>query len=81
MESRRNTVDQGPAAGERSVIARRSPETSPEVMVSTADLATDDQLGIWEAVILSAASQLGCRLLLSENFIRRRHEDTGGQPE
>lgn len=43
-------------------------ETSPEVMVAAADLATDHQLGIWDAVILSAASQSGCRLLLSEDL-------------
>ena len=43
-------------------------ETSPDVMVAAADLATDHQLGIWDAVILSAASQSGCRLLLSEDL-------------
>lgn len=43
-------------------------ETSPEVMVAAADLATDHQLGIWDAVILSAASQSDCRLLLSEDL-------------
>jgi predicted nucleic acid-binding protein len=43
-------------------------ETSPEVMLAAADLATDHQLGIWDAVILSAASQAGCRLLLSEDM-------------
>jgi predicted nucleic acid-binding protein len=43
-------------------------ETSPEVMLAAADLATDHQLGIWDAVILSAASQAGCRLLLSEDL-------------
>lgn len=43
-------------------------ETSPEVMVAAADLATDHQLGIWDAVILSAASQSACRLLLSEDL-------------
>jgi predicted nucleic acid-binding protein len=43
-------------------------ETSPEVMLAAADLATDHQLGIWDAAILSAASQAGCRLLLSEDF-------------
>jgi predicted nucleic acid-binding protein len=43
-------------------------ETSPDIMVAAADLATDHQLGIWDAVILSAASQSGCRLLLSEDF-------------
>ncbi len=43
-------------------------ETSPEVMLTAVDLATDHQLGIWDAVILSAASQSGCRLLLSEDL-------------
>jgi len=43
-------------------------ETSPEVMLAAADLAMDHQLGIWDAVILSAASQAGCRLLLSEDL-------------
>jgi predicted nucleic acid-binding protein len=43
-------------------------ETSPEIMLAAADLATDHQLGIWDAVVLSAASQAGCRLLLSEDL-------------
>jgi predicted nucleic acid-binding protein len=43
-------------------------ETSPEAVLAAADLATDHQLGIWDAVILSAASQSGCRLLLSEDL-------------
>jgi len=43
-------------------------ETSPEVMLTAFDLATDHQLGIWDAVILSAASQAHCRLLLSEDL-------------
>jgi predicted nucleic acid-binding protein len=43
-------------------------ETSPDVMLAAADLATDHHLGIWDAVILSAASQAGCRLLLSEDL-------------
>lgn len=43
-------------------------ETSPAVMLAAADLAADHQLGIWDAVILSAASQSGCRLLLSEDL-------------
>lgn len=43
-------------------------ETSPEVMLAASDLALDHQLGIWDAVILSAASQSGCRLLLSEDL-------------
>jgi predicted nucleic acid-binding protein len=43
-------------------------ETSPAVMLAAADLATDHQLGMWDSVILSAASEAGCRLLLSEDM-------------
>jgi predicted nucleic acid-binding protein len=43
-------------------------ETSPEIMLRAIDLATDHQFGIWDAVILSTASQAGCRLLLSEDL-------------
>ncbi len=42
--------------------------TSPEVMLAAADLAADHGLSIWDAVILSVASQSGCRLLLSEDL-------------
>ncbi|MDX8452621.1 PIN domain-containing protein [Mesorhizobium sp. VK9D] len=42
--------------------------TTPEVMLMAADLAADHHFGIWDAVILSMASQTGCRLLLSENL-------------
>lgn len=42
--------------------------TTQEVMLAAADLATDHRLGIWDAVILSAASRAGCRLLLSEDL-------------
>jgi len=42
--------------------------TSPEIMLAAADLATDHHFSIWDAVILSAASQSGCRLLLSEDL-------------
>jgi predicted nucleic acid-binding protein len=43
-------------------------ETSPEIMVAATDLATDHHFSIWDAVILSAASRSGCRLLLSEDL-------------
>lgn len=43
-------------------------ETSPEIMLAAADLATDHRFGIWDAVILSTASKANCRLLLSENL-------------
>ncbi|MDG5495839.1 PIN domain-containing protein [Niveispirillum sp. BGYR6] len=42
--------------------------TSPDIMVTAADLAADHGFGIWDAVILVAASQGGCRLLLSEDL-------------
>lgn len=43
-------------------------ETSADTMLAAADLATDHQLGIWDSVILSAASEADCRLLLSEDL-------------
>lgn len=43
-------------------------ETSGEIMIAAADLATDHQLGIWDAVIFSAAAEAGCRLLLTEDL-------------
>lgn len=43
-------------------------DTTPEVMLAAADLATDHRLGIWDAVILATSSQAGCRLLLSEDL-------------
>jgi predicted nucleic acid-binding protein len=43
-------------------------ETSAQVMLAAADLATDHQLSIWDSVILSAAAESGCRLLLSEDM-------------
>ncbi|QPB18833.1 PIN domain-containing protein [Rhizobium sp. 007] len=43
-------------------------ETSGEVMQTAVDLATSHRFGIWDAVILSASSQAGSRLLLSEDM-------------
>ena len=43
-------------------------ETSPAIMLAAADLATDHHFGIWDAVILAAASEANCRLLLSEDL-------------
>lgn len=43
-------------------------ETSPEIMLTAADLATDHQMSIWDAIVLAAASHSGCRLLLSEDL-------------
>ncbi len=43
-------------------------QTSPEILLAAADLASDHQLGIWDAVILSATAHAGCRLLLSQDL-------------
>jgi predicted nucleic acid-binding protein len=43
-------------------------ETSTSVFLSATDLAVDHQIGIWDAIILSAAAEAGCRLLLSEDL-------------
>src|SRR5262245_8261950 len=43
-------------------------ETSAAVMLVAADLATNHQLGIWDAIVLAAAASARCRLLLSEDL-------------
>lgn len=43
-------------------------ETSPAVFLSATDLAVAHQIGIWDAIIVSAAGAAGCRLLLSEDL-------------
>lgn len=43
-------------------------ETSPALLLSAMDLAVDHGLSIWDAIILSAAAEAGCRLLLSEDM-------------
>ncbi|MFT4102250.1 MAG: PIN domain-containing protein [Burkholderiaceae bacterium] len=43
-------------------------ETSTEIMLAATDLAADHQMSIWDAVMLCAASQSGCRVLLSEEL-------------
>jgi predicted nucleic acid-binding protein len=43
-------------------------DTSSAVMLSAADLATDHKLRIWDAVVLAASAEAGCRLLLSEDL-------------
>jgi predicted nucleic acid-binding protein len=37
-------------------------------MLAAVDLATHHHFSMWDAVILAAASQAGCRLLLSEDL-------------
>jgi predicted nucleic acid-binding protein len=43
-------------------------ETSPDVLLVAMSLAMQHQLPIWDAVILAATADAGCRLLLSEDF-------------
>jgi len=43
-------------------------ETSPAIFLAALDLAVHYSLGIWDAIILAAASEAGCRLLLSEDL-------------
>jgi predicted nucleic acid-binding protein len=43
-------------------------ETSQTVLSRALDLATDHQFTIWDAVILAAAAEAGCRVLLSEDM-------------
>ena len=61
-----------PAQARKAILSWRDAfplvETSAEVMLAAADLATDHRLGIWDAVIVSAAAEAGCRLLLSEDL-------------
>jgi predicted nucleic acid-binding protein len=43
-------------------------DTSASVMVNAADLASDHGLAIWDSVVVSAAAEAECRLLLSEDL-------------
>jgi predicted nucleic acid-binding protein len=43
-------------------------DTSTTVMLGAVDLATDHEMTIWDSMILAAAAESGCRLLLSEDF-------------
>jgi len=43
-------------------------ETSNDVLLAATDLAEAHQLSIWDAVMLSAAADARCRLMLSEDL-------------
>lgn len=43
-------------------------ETSPSILRAGIDLAVGHRLGIWDAIILAAAAEADCRLLLSEDL-------------
>jgi predicted nucleic acid-binding protein len=42
--------------------------TAPELMLRAIELATQHRLKIWDALILSAAAEANCSVLLSEDF-------------
>jgi predicted nucleic acid-binding protein len=48
--------------------AYQTMETSADVMLAAADAVVAHKLGIWDAVILCASEEAGCRLLLSEDM-------------
>jgi predicted nucleic acid-binding protein len=43
-------------------------DTSSEVMLAATDLVVAHQLGIWDSIIVSAAADARCRILLSEDL-------------
>jgi predicted nucleic acid-binding protein len=43
-------------------------ETTPSVLLAATDLTVGHRIGIWDAVILAAAAEAGCRVLLSEDL-------------
>ena len=43
-------------------------DTASATLFKATDLAADHNLQIWDAIILCAASEAGCRLLLSEDM-------------
>jgi len=61
-----------PARAQKAILGWRDSfaliETSAEVMLAATDLATDHQFRIWDAAVLSASAEAGCRLLLSEDM-------------
>jgi predicted nucleic acid-binding protein len=42
--------------------------TTPAVMVEAMEIATTHRLALWDSVILAAAAQADCRMLLSEDM-------------
>lgn len=61
-----------PARAREAVLswqdAFSSIETSAGVLSSAMDLSVGHNLGIWDAIVLSAAAAAGCRYLLSEDL-------------
>lgn len=48
--------------------ANRIVDTTEETVMRAIDLVVDHRLAIWDAVILAAAAEAGCRMLLSEDM-------------
>ncbi len=65
-------VKRRPARAREAVLNWRDAyavaETSSAVIVNATDLATDHGLTIWDSVVLAAAAEAECRLLLSEDL-------------
>jgi len=65
-------AEQTPAEARSAILCWRDSyalaETTAKVMIAATDLAAQHRLGIWDAVILAAAAEAGCRLLLSEDM-------------
>lgn len=61
-----------PARARAAVLSWRDAypiiETSATVMINATDLASDHGLTIWDSVVLAAAAEAECRLLLSEDL-------------
>lgn len=62
-----------PAAEAREVLVRfaetfAAPASGPQTALAAADLAVDHKLQFWDALIVSAAAEAGCTLLLSEDM-------------
>jgi predicted nucleic acid-binding protein len=43
-------------------------DTTAAAMTAALELAGDHRVSIWDAVVLAAAAEAGCRMLLSEDF-------------
>jgi predicted nucleic acid-binding protein len=61
------------AAEARTVLIEFSatfaaPMTTPSTVRDAADLTVDHGLQFWDAVIITAAAELGCQILLSEDM-------------
>jgi predicted nucleic acid-binding protein len=65
-------VKRTPAQAQTAILAWRDAysliETSEEVLISAVELAVAHRYSFWDGVVLGAAREGGCRLLLSEDL-------------